>query len=91
MLWYGGIFAVSSFIAFFLFYTLITSVIQAKTDDDLTNQARQFSTVLQERGIEAVENFALFEAQAAGEKKVFLPGKCPLTDWGFVPSLQLWC
>ena len=70
-LWYGGIFAVSSFIAFFLFYTLITAVIQTKTDDDLTNQAGQFSTVLRERGIGAVENFALFEAQAAGEKKVF--------------------
>ncbi|PKN89143.1 MAG: two-component sensor histidine kinase [Deltaproteobacteria bacterium HGW-Deltaproteobacteria-1] len=70
-LWYGGIFAVSSFVAFFLFYTLITSVIQQKTDRDLLNQARQFSTVLQEQGILAVESFALFEAKAAGEKKVF--------------------
>lgn len=70
-LWYAGIFAVSSFVAFFLFYTLITSVIQEKTDQDLLNQAGQFSAVLRERGIGAVENFALFEAQAAGEKKVF--------------------
>ena len=70
-LWYAGIFAASSFVAFFLFYTLITSVIQEKTDQELLNQAGQFSTVLRERGIGAVENFALFEAQAAGEKKVF--------------------
>ncbi len=70
-LWYGGTFAVCSFVAFFLFYALITAVIQEKTDRDLINQAGQFSTALKERGIEAAENLALFEAQAAGEKKVF--------------------
>ena len=70
-LWYAGIFAASSFVAFLLFYALITSVIQEKTDQDLLAQAGQFSAVLKERGIEAVENFALFEAQASGEKKVF--------------------
>ena len=70
-LWYTGIFTASSFVAFFLFYTLITSVIQEKTDQELSNQAGQFAAVLRERGIRAVENFALFEAQAAGEKKVF--------------------
>ena len=35
-LWYAGIFAVSSFVAFFLFYALITSVIQEKTDQELS-------------------------------------------------------
>jgi heavy metal sensor kinase len=71
-LWYAGIFAVSSCIAFLLFYAFITSVIRERTDQELLDQANQFSTVLKERGIGAVENFALFEAQAAGEKKVFL-------------------
>jgi heavy metal sensor kinase len=70
-LWYAGIFTASSFVAFFLFYTLITSVIQEKTDQDLVNQAGQFAAVLREHGIGAVEKLALFEAQAAGEKKVF--------------------
>lgn len=70
-LWYTGIFAASSFVAFFLFYTLITSVIQEKTDQELLSQAGQFSALLRERGIGAVEDYALFEAQAAGEKKVF--------------------
>jgi heavy metal sensor kinase len=70
-LWYAGIFAVSSFIAFLLFYALITSVIRERTDQELLNQAGQFSTVLRERGIGAVENFAFLEAQAAGVKKVF--------------------
>ncbi|MBN1380324.1 MAG: HAMP domain-containing protein, partial [Deltaproteobacteria bacterium] len=70
-LWYAGIFAFSSFVAFFLFYKLITTVVQEKTDQDLLNQAGQFSTVLSDRGIGAVEELAFFEARAAGEKKVF--------------------
>ncbi|MBI5591526.1 MAG: HAMP domain-containing protein [Deltaproteobacteria bacterium] len=71
-LWYAGIFAVSSFVAFLLFYALITAVIRERTDQELLNQAAQFSALLRERGIGAVENFALLEAQAAGEKKVFI-------------------
>ncbi len=71
-LWYAGIFAVSSFVAFLLFYALITSVIRERTDQELLSQAAQFSSLLRERGIGVVENFALLEAQAAGEKKVFI-------------------
>ena len=71
-LWYAGIFAVSSFVAFFLFYALITSVIREKTDQELLSQAAQFSALLRERGISEIENFALIGAQAAGEKKVFI-------------------
>jgi len=70
-LWYAGIFTVSSCIAFLLFYMLITSVIREKTDQELLSQVGQFSTVLEARGLEAVENFAFLEAQAAGVKKVF--------------------
>ena len=71
-LWYAGIFTVSSFVAFLLFYALITSVIREKTDQELLSQAAQFSALLRERGISEIENFALIEAQAAGEKKVFI-------------------
>jgi heavy metal sensor kinase len=70
-LWYAGIFTASSFVAFFLFYALITAFIQEKTDQELLNQAGQFSLLFQERGIRAIEDLAVFEAQAAGEKKVF--------------------
>jgi len=69
--WYAGIFAVSSLIAFLLFYTLITSVIRERTDQDLLNQAGKFSTILREQGIGAVVNFAFLEAQEAGVRKVF--------------------
>ena len=70
-LWYAGIFTVSSFVAFLLFYTLITSLIRERTDQELLAQVNRFSTLLVREGVEAVANAAVIEAQAAGVKKVF--------------------
>lgn len=70
-LWYGGIFSLCSGVAFLLFYTLITSVLQERTDQELLAQAQRFSTLLAGDGIGTVNNSAVIEAQAAGEKKVF--------------------
>jgi heavy metal sensor kinase len=70
-LWYAGIFALCSCVAFLLFYTLITSVLQDRTDQELLAQAQRFSALLAGDGIDAVNNNAVVEAQAAGEKKVF--------------------
>ena len=89
-LWYAGIFAASSFVAFFLFYALITAVIQEKTDQDLSGQAGQFSAVLRERGIGAAERLALFEAQAAGEKKVFFRLLYPTGQAVFTSNTAYW-
>jgi len=70
-LWYAGIFTISSCIAFFLFYMLITSLMQDQTDQELLEQVNRFSTLLATEGIEAVKSVALIEAQATGVKKVF--------------------
>ena len=70
-LWYAGIFALCSCVAFLLFYALITSVLQERIDQELLSQAQRFSTLLAGDGIGAVNNSAVIEAQAAGEKKVF--------------------
>jgi len=70
-LWYAGIFTVSSCVAFLLFYILITSFIQERTDQELLNHVNRFSTLLVTEGFEAVKNDAVIEAQAAGIKKVF--------------------
>jgi heavy metal sensor kinase len=70
-LWYAGIFAVSSCIAFLLFYMLITSWIRDRTDQELLSQVNRFSALLATEGAEAVKNGAVIEAQAAGVKKVF--------------------
>jgi len=70
-LWYAGIFTVSSCVAFLLFYTLITSWIRDRTDQELLGQVNRFSTLLAAEGIEAIKTTAVIEAQAAGVKKVF--------------------
>ena len=70
-LWYAGIFAVSSCIAFLLFYTLITSVIRDRTDQELAGQVRRFAATLTSEGIDEVTKAAVIEAQAAGVRKVF--------------------
>jgi heavy metal sensor kinase len=70
-LWYAGIFTVSSCVAFFFFYTYITTVIRDRTDDELLGQVNRFSVLLSEEGVAAVQNSVIIEAQAAGVKKVF--------------------
>jgi heavy metal sensor kinase len=69
--WYAGIFTLSSFVAFLLFYFLITSIIRERTDQELLGQVGQFSTLLAVEGIETVKRVAITEAQAAGVKKIF--------------------
>ncbi len=71
-LWYAGIFTASSFVAFILFYLLITSVIRERTDQELLTRINQFSTILNVQGINAVNQAAVFEAQASGVKKIFI-------------------
>ncbi len=70
-IWYGGIFAICSCVAFLLFYHLITTVIMEKTNQELMDKARTFSSVLKFQGYEAVKRDALQESQLAGEKKIF--------------------
>jgi heavy metal sensor kinase len=70
-LWYAGIFAISSCIAFLLFYTLITSVIRDRNDEELLNQANRFATLFSSEGVDEVAKSAVLEAQAAGTRKVF--------------------
>jgi heavy metal sensor kinase len=70
-LWYAGIFMMTSCVAFFFFYFLITSVIRDRTDQDLLGEARTLSSIINLQGIEAVKRQIIFKAQAAGEKKIF--------------------
>ena len=70
-LWYAGVFTLSSCIAFLLFYTLITSFMRERTDQELLVQVNRFSTLLAAEGIEAVKSAAVIDATAAGVKKVF--------------------
>jgi heavy metal sensor kinase len=71
-LWYGGIFTVSAVVTFLFFYLLITNLFRGYTDQELTSQAGGFAAMLDAGGIEAVKQAAWREAQAGGEKKIFV-------------------
>jgi heavy metal sensor kinase len=70
-LWYAAVFALSSCLVFLFFYLLIIAVIGEGTDRELKEQAGKFSRLLSARGIGAVKELTLLEAQAAGERKIF--------------------
>ena len=69
--WYAGIFTLSSFIAFLIFYAFISSFIRGQTDQELLNQVSRFSILLSSGGPAEVRDSAIVEAEAAGVKKVF--------------------
>jgi len=70
-LWYGAVFALSTVIAFSLFYLLITAVLERQTDQELHGQIGKFSALLSLEGADSVKALAMAESQAGGVKKVF--------------------
>ena len=71
-LWYAGIFTVSSFVAFLLFYTLITSVYPGTDGSGALEPGQPVFNPPCREGAEARQRtHAMIEAQAAGVKKVF--------------------
>lgn len=71
-LWYAGIFTISSCVAFLFYYMLITAVLREQTDQGLLNQAGTFSSILTVKGTNSLKRVAIREAQAAGERKIFI-------------------
>ncbi len=68
---YTTIFTISIFLALFIFYAVIISRINARTDRGLNDKMNEFSTLLVSRGIEAVKEHMNAEAEAIGTNKVF--------------------
>ena len=53
-IWYAGIFAISSICAFTLVYVLVATVIQERTDDDLSDDIEEYTLLLQNGGLDSV-------------------------------------
>lgn len=70
-LWYATIFIITTFIAFFLFYSRITALILERTDRELLDQVDRFSVLLVSKGADSLVDSAIVESEAAGVKKVF--------------------
>ena len=68
-LWYAGIFALSSCLAFVFFYYVIIDVLREQTDDDLRRQLSAFSGIMQVEGITGVQQIAAMDALSGGDQK----------------------
>jgi len=71
-LWYGIIFAVSSFAAFLIFYGVISFVILGRTDQRILNEIDEISALFSVKGISDAETTMSLEAQSEGVDQIFL-------------------
>ncbi len=71
-IWFAGIFSICSAVAFFLFYYLATQTILDQVDQELMDNAAKFSTIIRNNGLIGARRLAVLEAQAAGEKSIFI-------------------
>lgn len=67
-LWYAGIFALSSCLAFAIFYYLILDVRRLQTDDSLQRQVKAFAGIMQLEGLEGVRRVAELESRLGSER-----------------------
>ena len=70
--WYALIFSLSTLLAFLLFYGLIVNNIRRQTDQDLIKELGIFISLMATQGLNEAKRMAIIEAQASGEKKIFI-------------------
>jgi heavy metal sensor kinase len=71
-LWYAGIFAVSSLAAFWVFFLMISSNSRSYVDRELLDEFAEFSSLMELKGLDAVEPEIEIEAESEGVNRFFL-------------------
>lgn len=89
-LWYAGIFSLSSFVAFLLFYFLISSVVRGRIDQDLLNEMSEYSSLLSLRGIDTLKTALVIEAESEGVDKVFFRVLAPNGEEIATSNMSSW-
>ena len=91
--WYASIFAMTFFGAALFLYILMTSTVHKRMDQDLLNEVKEFSTLLQEKGMEEFKTSIIYEAESEGVENVFyrlisregsLIASSDISSWGFL-------
>lgn len=70
-IWYAVIFAISSSIAFIVFYVMVIGSVHGQTDTYLLDKAEEMRSLLASEGLKALEGEINREARALGTKRVF--------------------
>jgi signal transduction histidine kinase len=71
-IWYAGIFAASSILAFTLVYASVVAVVQERTDADLEGDIEEFVSFMQLGGLERVKTEMAKETQGEEASHVFM-------------------
>lgn len=71
-LWYAGIFTLSSFLAFSVFYHRIYSITMARLDDELVEEIEELTAALSDGGISEVRSEISGEAEEEDENEFFI-------------------
>ncbi len=70
-IWYAGIFTLSSFIAFSVFYLRIYSITMARADEELIEETEEISAALNKGGIGTVRAEIAEDAEEEDENNIF--------------------
>ncbi len=70
-LWYSAIFFTSILLGLFFFNFLLSSNLHKELDQNLINEAKEISLVLERKGIHQAETTIILEAESEGMEKVF--------------------
>ena len=65
-IWYAGIFTISSFAAFLIFYLLVTADVHERRDQDLLNEITEFSSLLSLKGMDILKTQIAVDAESEG-------------------------
>ncbi len=87
---YSGIFALSSLLCFLIFYEVMISKIYSRTDTVLMTKMREFSSLFTSRGLEALKEEMIGEAESAGTNKLFFRLLTPEGDEIASSDLKEW-
>jgi heavy metal sensor kinase len=68
---YSAMFAISSLLVFVAFYGVMVSKIHTRTDNFLSAKMKEFSSLLATRGMEAIRDEMIVEAESVGTNDLF--------------------
>jgi heavy metal sensor kinase len=71
-LWYGVVFTLSAAAVLLALYIVLAALLREETDRELLSQFNTFRRVAEEKDADAVRRVMVLEAQAAGERKIFI-------------------
>lgn len=70
-IWYLGVFSALSLAVFLVVYIFLAAHLHDQTDNEIMDKAREFKTLYEEHGVQALQAEFTREAKAQGTKRVF--------------------